>query len=69
MLGVALLNVRATLCSAYALQMGYVSLVVVLCSLYPVATVVLARVVLQERVTQLGILSAMAGVVLIAAAG
>ncbi len=67
-----MLNVSATLCSAYALQMGYVSLVVVLCSLYPVATVVLARVVLQERVTraqQLGILSAMAGVVLIAAAG
>jgi uncharacterized membrane protein len=70
-LGVALLNVCATLCSAYAFQMGHVSLVVVLCSLYPVATVVLARVLLQERVTlpqQLGIASAMAGVVLIAAA-
>lgn len=71
-IGVAVLNVSATLCSAYALQMGYVSLIAVLCSLYPVATVVLARVVLQERVAmlqQLGVLSAMMGVVLIAAGG
>lgn len=69
---VAVLNVSATLCSAYALQMGYVSLVVVLCSLYPIATVALARVLLQERVArlqQLGVLSAMVGVLLIVATG
>ncbi len=55
---------------ALATRHGLLSVVAVASSLYPVATVVLARVVLGERVRRIqevGIVSALAGVVLIAA--
>jgi drug/metabolite transporter (DMT)-like permease len=51
---------------------GLLSVVSVLASLYPVVTVLLARVVLGERVQRtqdLGVLVALAGVVLITAGG
>ncbi len=60
----------ANLLFSWACTMGLLSLTGVLGSLYPVATVVLARYVLQERlrgVQQLGVVAALAGVVLIAA--
>jgi drug/metabolite transporter (DMT)-like permease len=55
---------------AVATRHGLLSVVAVASSLYPVATVVLARVVLGERVRRIqevGIVSALAGVALIAA--
>ncbi len=55
---------------ALATRHGLLSVVAVASSLYPVATVVLARVVLGERVRRIqevGIVAALAGVVLIAA--
>ncbi|QLQ09174.1 MAG: DMT family transporter [Nocardioidaceae bacterium] len=65
-----LLDVGALLAAAYAMSIGLVSVVSVLCSLYPVATVVLARLVLKERakpVQMVGVVSVMAGVVLLGA--
>ena len=64
------LDVSANVLFAVASTKGLVSLVAVASSLYPVVTVSLARVVLHERVErvqELGILAALAGVVLIAA--
>lgn len=64
------LDLGANALYAIASTKGLLSLVSVLGSLYPVATVVLARAVLGERVRrvqELGIVAAMAGVVLIAA--
>ena len=55
---------------AAASAKGLVSVVSVLASLYPVATVLLARAVLHERVhrsQELGIVLALAGIVLISA--
>jgi len=54
-----------------AARTGLLSLVAVLSSLYPVSTIVLARVVLEERIGQvqaMGLAAGLAGVVLIAAA-
>ncbi len=65
-----LLDVGALLSAAYAMSIGMVSVVSVLCSLYPVATVVLARLVLKERakpVQVVGVVSVLAGVVLLGA--
>jgi drug/metabolite transporter (DMT)-like permease len=64
------LDVSATGLYAVATRHGLLSVVSVAASLYPLATVVLARVVLGERVRrvqEVGIAAALAGVVLMAA--
>ena len=67
---VGLLDAGANGLYAWGATEGLVSVVAVLGSLYPVATVLLARLVLGERVRrvqEVGIVAALAGVVLIAA--
>src|SRR3954468_17095988 len=64
------LDVSANLSFAAASTKGLVSLVSVIGSLYPVVPVLLARLVLEERVQrvqEIGVLAALGGVVLIAA--
>jgi drug/metabolite transporter (DMT)-like permease len=64
------LDVSANLLFAAATTKGLVSLVSVAGSLYPIVTVLLARVVLKERVRRIqeaGVIAALGGVVLIAA--
>ena len=64
------LDVSANLLFAAASTKGLISLVSVAGSLYPVLTVLLARVLLHERVHRVqeaGVIAALAGVVLIAA--
>jgi drug/metabolite transporter (DMT)-like permease len=64
------LDVSANLAFAEASTRGLVSLVSVIGSLYPVITVLLARFVLREqvqRIQELGVVTALVGVVLIAA--
>ena len=61
-------DVGANLLYALASQRGFLSITSVLGSLYPVATVLLARIVLHERlrpVQQAGVTGALAGVVLV----
>jgi drug/metabolite transporter (DMT)-like permease len=65
-----LLDLGANGLYAIATRHGLLSVVAVAASLYPLATVLLARIVLGERVRriqELGVLAALAGVVLIAA--
>ena len=60
----------ANLLFSLASLRGYISVVSVLASLYPVMTVLLARVFLHERlmrVQQFGVVAALAGVVLVSA--
>ena len=67
---IGLLDVAANACFALGTETGLLSVVAVLASLYPVATVVLARAVLGERlaaVQAVGVGVALAGVALIAA--
>ena len=67
---VGLLDVSANLLFAAASTKGLVSVVGVLSSLYPVVTVVLARVVLHERlhpIQRVGAIGALAGAALITA--
>jgi drug/metabolite transporter (DMT)-like permease len=67
---VGVLDVAANGLFALAATKGLVSVVAVLSSLYPVATVILARVVLKERlhpVQRFGAAAALAGVALISA--
>jgi drug/metabolite transporter (DMT)-like permease len=67
---VGLLDVGANGLYAWATTKGLLSVVAVLGALYPVSTVLLARVVLEERVRrvqEVGIVAALAGVALIAA--
>ena len=67
--GAGLLDVSANALYVVAAREGLLSLVSVLSSLYPAATVLLARVVLREHVTarqRLGLGLALAGVALIA---
>lgn len=67
-LGAALLDVGANVTMLLALQSSMLSLAGVLISLYPVATVLLAVVVLRERVTRwqlVGMVCALAAVALI----
>jgi len=64
------LDLLANACFAVASTEGLLSVVSVLGSLYPVTTVVLARLILRERVTrgqETGVVLALAGVALIAA--
>jgi drug/metabolite transporter (DMT)-like permease len=70
LLSVGVLDTGANVLYALASTLGLVSLAAVLASLFPVVTVVLARVVLHERVSVsqgTGVLCALAGVALIAA--
>jgi drug/metabolite transporter (DMT)-like permease len=67
---VGVLDISANGLFAVAATEGLVSVVAVLSSLYPVVTVILARVVLKERlqaVQRIGAAAALAGVVLITA--
>jgi drug/metabolite transporter (DMT)-like permease len=71
LIAIGLLDVGANLLLALALNEGFVSLVSVLASLYPVGVIVLAIVVLHERPRRsqaLGGGTALAGVALISAA-
>ena len=70
LVAVAFLDLGANLLFAIATRHGLLSIVSVAGSLYPLATVVLARVVLGERVRRIqevGIVAAIGGVALIAA--
>ena len=65
---VGVLDVSADVFFAFATTIGLLSIVSILSSLYPVATVILARIVLRERMArlqQVGIVLALAGVLLI----
>jgi drug/metabolite transporter (DMT)-like permease len=67
---IGLLDVAANACIAIATDTGLLSVVGVLASLYPVATVVLARVLLNERLVRIqavGVVVALLGIGLIAA--
>lgn len=66
----AVLDTAASVATLLALQSGMLSLVGVLIALYPAATVLLAIVVLRERVTRrqaVGMVSALAAIAMIAA--
>jgi drug/metabolite transporter (DMT)-like permease len=68
--GIGLFDLGANACFAVATTEGLLSTTSVLASLYPLVTVVLARLVLGERVRrvqEVGIAAAVVGVVLIAA--
>jgi drug/metabolite transporter (DMT)-like permease len=65
---VGVLDITADVFFAFATTIGLLSIVSILSSLYPVATVLLARIVLNERMArpqQVGVGLALAGVVLI----
>ena len=65
-----LLDTAANVTFLYASDRGLLTLVAVLSAMYPVATVILARLVLSERMTKpqmWGFLAAMAATALIAA--
>jgi drug/metabolite transporter (DMT)-like permease len=69
-LGAGLLDIIANALFLYATRRGLLTLVAVLSSLYPAATVLLARVVLRERLSRTqvgGVVLAIAGMALIAA--
>jgi drug/metabolite transporter (DMT)-like permease len=70
LLAIGVLDISANALFAAASTKGLVSLVAVLASLYPVVTILLARLVLGEhvrRVQQAGVAAALAGVALISA--
>jgi drug/metabolite transporter (DMT)-like permease len=70
LVAIGILDLCANGLYALATRHGLLSLVAVAASLYPLATVALARVVLGERVRrlqELGIAAALAGVAMIAA--
>jgi drug/metabolite transporter (DMT)-like permease len=68
--GISAADLGANLCFAVASTLGYVSITSVLSSLFPVVTVLLARVVLDERLRRIqvtGVAVTMLGVALISA--
>ena len=70
--GVGVMDVVANALFALASREGLLAIVSVLGSLYPIPTVVLAHVVLRERITRvqrLGVAVALAGVAMVAANG
>jgi drug/metabolite transporter (DMT)-like permease len=70
--GIGLFDLAANACFALATTEGLLSVTSVLASLYPLMTVLLARLVLGERVRRIqevGIAAAVVGVVLIASGG
>jgi uncharacterized membrane protein len=70
LVAIGLLDVSANLLFAVASTLGFVSIVGVLASLYPVVTIFLARALLRERidrVQEVGVAGALGGVALIAA--
>lgn len=70
MLAIGVLDMSANALFALASTRGLVSVVAVLASLYPVTTVMLARLLLGERIAraqQVGVVGALSGVVLITA--
>jgi len=69
--GVGVLDSGANIMFAVALTVGVASIVSVLGSLYPLATVILARAVLREQVSgqqRTGVLAALAGIALVSLA-
>jgi drug/metabolite transporter (DMT)-like permease len=69
--GVGVLDSAANIMFAVALTVGVAGIVSVLGSLYPLATVILARAVLQERVSRqqrTGVLAALTGIALVSLA-
>jgi drug/metabolite transporter (DMT)-like permease len=71
MLGIGLVDMLATASYLAALAVGPLAIAAILTSLYPVVTVILAALVLRERITPVhaaGILAAGLAVVLIAVA-
>jgi len=69
--GSGVLDMAGNILTLLALQRGLLSLIGVLASLYPASTVLLARIVLAERLTNIqtaGVLMALVGVALIAVA-
>jgi len=71
LLGIGVLDIAANVLFAAALTQGLAGVVSVLGSLYPVTTVVLAQLVLHERIARwqgLGVGSALAGVALLSLA-
>jgi drug/metabolite transporter (DMT)-like permease len=70
LVAVGVLDTTANLLFALATTQGYLSIVAVLGSVYPVVTVVLAYLLLHERIVrlqQVGVVSTLVGVALIAA--
>ena len=68
--GAGAIDVVANICYVAATRTGMFSLAVVLASLYPGVTVVMARVVLGERlgwIQRVGLVLAAIGIVLVAA--
>jgi drug/metabolite transporter (DMT)-like permease len=69
LVGIGALDTGATGLFAVATTVGYLSIVAVIASLFPVTTVILARIVLGERIArrqEAGVVGALAGVALIA---
>lgn len=69
-MAIGVLDMGANMLFAAASQQGLISLVAVAGSLYPIVTVLLARIVLRERVARpqrVGVVATLAGVVLITA--
>jgi drug/metabolite transporter (DMT)-like permease len=68
---IGVLDTAANVLFVYAATLGNLGVVAVLGSLYPVATVLLGRLVLAERLTRpqhAGVVCALAGVMLLSAA-
>jgi drug/metabolite transporter (DMT)-like permease len=69
LLAIGVLDQGANILYGFASTVGLVSLAAVLASLFPIVTIILARVVLRERlsrVQQTGVTCVLAGVALIA---